>query len=299
MTNSQNVVVCIMPQDTYDLISETLAADARSKAFDFNLREEIGEAQRTLASGMTTMAIPVESLPNSLLSDTFTAVYMNLLAGIVNRDGLDWKMEAVEAIKCSAAETLRSYYGVNVPQNAKDMLLVEVSSIKSEEELKNKGFVQKGPITTWDVYKGVTEWENEDNIKVLTGDFGGEFFYLGEKTPELLREIVDDNRLCRLLREAEIVMPEGNDEANITRYTWVPFADATKELLAENPQLHVFNVLYDSGNYRIVQGTHRTDGCTGLGYIIARNRVDLGGPDGILIRTDSSYPLQNKVITRK
>lgn len=255
MSNSQHVVVCIMPQETYDLISETLAADAKSKAFDHSLREDIGEAHHTMVSGMTVLSVLMEALPNTLLTDAFTGVYKSLLARIVKRDGLEWKPEAVEAIKRSAVKVLRSFHGVTVPQNAKDMFLVQLSSVRSEEQLKSKGFVLQGPMTTWDVYEGVSEWENEDGIKVLTADFSGQFFYLGEKTPELLREIVNDNRLGRLLREAEIVIPEGNDDEGIAGYTWMPFADETKKLLAETPQLHVYNVMYDSGNYRIVPGT--------------------------------------------
>lgn len=299
MSNSQNVVVCIMPQEIYDLISETLAADAKSKAFDRSLREEIGEAHRAMVSGMTALSVPVEALPNTLLTDAFTGVYMSLLAGIVKQEGLEWKPEAVEAIKRSAVEAFRSFYGLAVPQTARDMFLFQLSGVKTEEELKSKGFVLQGPITSWDVYEGVSEWENEDGIKVLTANFGGRFFYLGEKTPELLREIVNDNRLGRLMREADIILPEGNEEEGILGFTWLPFAEETKKLLADNPQLHVYNVLSDNGNYRIVPGTYTAGRCTWIGYIIARNRVDIGSNDGILIRMDSSYPLQNNVIKRK
>ncbi len=66
-----------MPQETYNLISETLSVDASSKAFDRNLREEISEAHRTMASGMTTLpniAIPVEALLNTMLPDAYTAI---------------------------------------------------------------------------------------------------------------------------------------------------------------------------------------------------------------------------------
>lgn len=299
MSNSQNVVICMMPQESFDLISETLAADARSKAFDRSLREEIGEAHRALVSGMTALTVPVEALPNMLLTDAYTGVYMSLLAGVVNEGVLEWKPEAVEAIKRSAVEAFRSYYGFAVPQTTRDMFLFQLSSVKSEEDLKSKGFVLKGPVTSWDVYEGVSEWENEDGIVVLTANFNGLFFYLGEKTMELLRDIVNDNRLGRLLREADIVIPAGNNDDGIHGYVWMPYADETKQLLTENPQFHVYNVLNDSGNYRIIPGMQRPEGCIEIGYIIAQKRVDLGGSDGILIRLDSSYPLQTDVNTRR
>lgn len=165
--------------------------------------------------------------------------------------------------------------------------LSQLYSIKTEEELKGKGFLLKGPIVDWDVYDEIMEWENEDGIVVLTANLNGEFFCLGEKTNELLCDIVNDSRLGRLLREA--ILPEDNEKEGIFGYIWAPLSDETKKVLADNPKIHVYNVLIDNGNYRIVP--MHIEGCIEIGYIFTEKQVDLGGVNGVLVRVANIYPL--------
>jgi hypothetical protein len=156
---------------------------------------------------------------------------------------------------------------------------------REERSLKDVGY---------DVYDGVWIWSNADGIKVLTADVDGGFHYFGEKIIPVIAEIVHANRLARFLNEGEIIKPN-NYEYGILSYTWYPFSDETKRVLTDNPQYHIYTLVQEEGEYRIVPGKRFT-GCRG--YILSRKGVYIGD-DGILLKNEaipylrSSNPITN------
>jgi hypothetical protein len=285
MSNVNFLLFCL-PEETYKLIHETLSMNAASKGVAPELRTEIASAAEMLASKRTVISddlapleiiLPVEV---GAATDLYTYFYLALLAGTVLKDEFHYMPEANQAVKEFALEVIKQQYNLIVPDGTKATLLYRLSLVSTEDDVKSLGFTLRGSFTDFDVYDGIWLWQNEDDVEILTTNFEGQFKILGERTMELVKEIVYENRLSRFVREGDIVRPDGDSEG-IFGYAWT--RSDLKSALDKYPQYHVFSLIEDGKDYRIVAG-ERIMGARG--YILVRNHVYIGD-EGILLQGEA------------
>ncbi|MEX1029743.1 MAG: hypothetical protein WDZ91_06820 [Paenibacillaceae bacterium] len=254
-----------------------------SNGFDHELRTEIADAAAMFASNRTVISefpVPVDILPMGDVPDWFTYFYLALLSGTVRQDEIKWIPEANQEVKQVAIEAIKQHYGITVPDGSKATLFNRLSFASTEDEVKNMGFVLQGSFTDYDVYDGISLWSNEDGVEILTTNFEGEFKFLGERTMEVIKTIVYENRLSRFIREGDIVKPVGGGEG-IYGYAWD--RNNWKTVLSDYPQCHVYSLVENGMDYRIVAGERITGT---RGYILARSHVYIGD-EGIFLKGES------------
>jgi hypothetical protein len=129
---------------------------------------------------------------------------------MVRQDEIKWIPEAIQSVKRVALEAIKLHYGVTVPNGPKATLLSRMNIVSTEDEVKSMGFVLQGSYTDYDVYDGISLWRNEDGVEILTTNFDGQFKFLGERTREVVKAIVHENRLSRFIRSRFKGRPEAS-----------------------------------------------------------------------------------------